>query len=232
MNHDPASPACQGTVHIVEDDDVLADALRFLFESRGLHSRRFADAESFLDFATRGGASPDGPACVLLDVRMPSMSGIELFDRLCECAPAQTMPVVFLTGHGDIGMAVEALKRGAFDFFEKPFSDNRLADRVIEALAESRARIAAAHDAAGVDARRARLSARERDVMALVLAGKRNKTIADALGISMRTVEVHRASVFAKMGVRSAVELALLPGSPAPDARVSSLPPPSDGDSA
>ncbi|MCL4184514.1 MAG: response regulator [Burkholderiaceae bacterium] len=232
MNRAAATPLRQGTVYVVEDDDVLADALQFLFDSRGLRSRRFADAESFLDFATRDGARPDGPACVLLDVRMPSMSGIELFDRLCECTPAQTMPVVFLTGHGDIGMAVEALKRGAFDFFEKPFSDNRLADRIIEALVESRARVAAAHDAADVEARRARLSARERDVMALVLAGRRNKAIADELGISMRTVEVHRASMFAKMGVRSAVELALLPGSPATELRVSSSPPPSDGDSA
>ncbi len=232
MNRNAASPARQGTVYIVEDDDVLADALQFLFDSRGLRSRRFADAESFLDFATCGGSRPDGPACALLDVRMSSMSGIELFDRLCEFTPAQTMPVVFLTGHGDIGMAVEALKRGAFDFLEKPFSDNRLADRVIEALAESRARVAAAHGAADVEARRTRLSARERDVMALVLAGKRNKAIADALGISMRTVEVHRASVFAKMGVRSAVELAMLPGSPASDVRVSSSPPPFDGDCA
>ncbi|MFO1300662.1 MAG: response regulator [Burkholderiaceae bacterium] len=216
-------------VHVVEDDDALADALQFLFDSRGLRSRRFRDAESYLEFARRRDAAAT-PACLLLDVRMRAMSGIELFDRLCEFDPERRTPVVFLTGHGDIGMAVEALKRGAFDFFEKPFSDNRLADRVIEALAESRARLEAALRVADVQARLERLSARERDVMLLVLAGKRNKSIADALGISMRTVEVHRASVFAKMGVRSAVELALLPGSPARGLRVLSAPERSEGE--
>lgn len=221
--------AATGIVHVVEDDDALADALQFLFDSRGLRSRRFRDAESYLEFARRRDAAAT-PACLLLDVRMRAMSGIELFDRLCEFDPERRTPVVFLTGHGDIGMAVEALKRGAFDFFEKPFSDNRLADRVIEALAESRARLEAALRVADVQARLERLSARERDVMLLVLAGKRNKSIADALGISMRTVEVHRASVFAKMGVRSAVELALLPGSPARGLRVLSAPERSEGE--
>ncbi|HMN66001.1 MAG: response regulator transcription factor [Burkholderiaceae bacterium] len=222
--------AATGVVHVVEDDDVLADALQFLFESRGLGSHRFRDAESYLDVAL-GAGSTVTPACLVLDVRMRAMSGIELFDRLCELDPERRIPVVFLTGHGDIGMAVEALKRGAFDFFEKPFSDNRLADRVIEALAVSRARLQAALRAADVRARLERLSTRERDVMLLVLAGKRNKLIADALGISMRTVEVHRASVFAKMGVRSAVELALLPGSPTQGLRVSSAPERSEGES-
>lgn len=221
--------AATGIVHVVEDDDALADALQFLFDSRGLRSRRFRDAESYLEFARRRDAAAT-PTCLLLDVRMRAMSGIELFDRLCEFDPERRTPVVFLTGHGDIGMAVEALKRGAFDFFEKPFSDNRLADRVIEALAESRARLEAALRVADVQARLERLSARERDVMLLVLAGKRNKSIADALGISMRTVEVHRASVFAKMGVRSAVELALLPGSPARGLRVLSAPERSEGE--
>lgn len=221
--------AATGIVHVVEDDDVLADALQFLFDSRGLRSRRFRDAESYLEFA-QGGDAAATPACLLLDVRMRAMSGIELFDRLCEFDPERRTPVVFLTGHGDIGMAVEALKRGAFDFFEKPFSDNRLADRVIEALAESRTRREAASCAADVQARLERLSARERAVMLLVLAGKRNKLIADALGISMRTVEVHRASVFAKMGVRSAVELALLPGAPSTGLRVSSAPERSEGE--
>ncbi|MBN9460082.1 MAG: response regulator transcription factor [Burkholderiales bacterium] len=199
-----------GTACIVEDDDALADALQFLFASRGLRSRRFDCAESFLEFVAAQPRWPAEPSCVLLDVRMRQISGVELFDRLCERDPGHAVPVLFLTGHGDIGMAVEALKKGAFDFFEKPFNDNRLADRVGEALRCSQTRIRRSSHEAEHRARLARLSARERDVMALVLMGKRNKLIADELGISMRTVEVHRSSLFAKMEVRSAVELARL----------------------
>ncbi len=203
-----AAPMQTGIVRIVEDDDALADALQFLFASRGLRSERYESAEAFLDWLGKDEPGPAGPACVLLDVRMKRISGVELFERLREADPAHRAPVIFLTGHGDIGMAVEALKDGAFDFFEKPFNDNRLADRIVEALALSAERLRSARGSADVSARLARLSARERDVMALVLAGKRNKLIADALGISMRTVEAHRSSLFAKMGVRSAVELA------------------------
>jgi two-component system response regulator DctR len=117
---------------------------------------------------------------------------------------SSTAPVIFLTGHGDIGMAVDALKRGAFDFFEKPCDDNALMDRVQQALAHARA----AGSAAQVHERLASLSAREREVLDLILAGKMNKVIADELGISMRTVEVHRAHIFDKMQVKTAVELA------------------------
>lgn len=203
-----AAPMQAGIVRIVEDDDALADALQFLFGSRGLRSERHESAEAFLAWLAQDEPGPLEPACVLLDVRMKRVSGVELFERLRERDPAHRTPVIFLTGHGDIGMAVEALKNGAFDFFEKPFNDNRLADRIVEALALSAERLRSARGSADVSARLARLSARERDVMALVLAGKRNKLIADALGISMRTVEAHRSSLFAKMGVRSAVELA------------------------
>jgi two-component system response regulator DctR len=200
-----------GTVFVIEDDDALADALGFLLGSRGLHVERFDGAEAFLmQLAGTPPNWPPGPACLLLDVRMNGMSGLELFDMLRRERPAMPVPVVFLSGHGDIRMAVDAVKRGAFDFFEKPFSDNRLADRLVEALAESARRIAAAQDAASVDSRRSRLSAREREVMTLVLEGRPNKLIAHELGISMRTVEVHRSNVFGKMGVRSAVELARL----------------------
>lgn len=203
-----------GTVFIVEDDDALADALAFLLESRGLSARRFDGAEAFLKHLRDTPDWPEHPACLLLDVRMRGMSGLELFELLQRERPALAAPAVFLSGHGDIRMAVDAVKRGAFDFFEKPFSDNRLADRLIEALEESARRIAAAQGAAGVESRLARLSAREREVMDLVLEGRSNKLIAQDLGISMRTVEVHRSNVFAKMEVRSAVELAraLAPG--------------------
>ncbi|MGD9945750.1 MAG: response regulator transcription factor [Burkholderiaceae bacterium] len=209
-----ARPSCpdDATVFLVEDDAALADALQFLLGSRGMRSEHFDSAEAFWSYLTTRQAWPQSPSCIVLDVRMKRMSGIELFDRLRLRDPSQLAPVIFLTGHGDIEMAVEALKKGALDFFEKPFNDNRLADRLLEGLELSRERLQQAMGAADVDARLARLSARERDVMALVLAGKLNKLIAHELGISMRTVEVHRASLFAKMQVRSAVELAHLVG--------------------
>jgi two-component system response regulator DctR len=141
---------------------------------------------------------------------MKELSGIETFDRLRARKPAMPAPVIFLTGHGDISMAVDAVKNGAFDFFEKPFNDNRLADRVAQALAESQSRLTHADSAGRIRSRLERLTSREKDVMALILKGKLNKIIADELGISMRTVEVHRSNVFSKMGVRSAVELARL----------------------
>lgn len=197
-----------GTVHVVEDDGVLADALSLLLMSRGLGAATYPSGEAFL--ATVDAAWPAGPACVLMDVRMRELSGIETFDRLRARKPAMPAPVIFLTGHGDISMAVDAVKNGAFDFFEKPFNDNRLADRVAQALAESHSRLAQADSSDRIRARLDRLTSREKDVMGLILRGKLNKIIADELGISMRTVEVHRSNVFSKMGVRSAVELARL----------------------
>jgi two-component system response regulator DctR len=146
---------------------------------------------------------PDGD-CVLLDVRMPGISGVSVFDQLSARGLTARMPVIFLTGHGDVPMAVDTLKRGAFDFFEKPFNDNDLMDRVQQALAASRQAGAAAQ----VQARLATLSAREREVLDLILAGMMNKVVADKLGISMRTVEVHRAHILDKMQVKTAVELA------------------------
>ena len=135
---------------------------------------------------------------------MPDLNGVAVFDQLVARGLIARLPVIFLTGHGDVPMAVDSLKRGAFDFFEKPFDGNRLMDRVEEALALSRQ----AGATALVQARLASLSAREREVLDLILAGKMNKVIADQLGISMRTVEVHRAHVFDKMQVKTAVELA------------------------
>jgi two-component system, LuxR family, response regulator DctR len=137
-------------------------------------------------------------------VRMPDINGVAVFDQLSARGLTARLPVIFLTGHGDVPMAVDTLKRGAFDFFEKPFNDNQLMDRVEEALAGSRQ----AGAGAAVQARLATLSAREREVLDLILAGKMNKVIADELGISMRTVEVHRSHVFDKMQVKTAVELA------------------------
>jgi len=190
-----------GMVYLVDDDAAIRDALAWLLRSRGIQSRAWPSAEAFLaDYRD------DMSGCLLLDVRMVGMTGAELFDRLIECGCA--MPVIFLTGHGDVPLAVKALKRGAFDFIEKPFNDNELADRVIEALRHEENRRWRDGVKAGIEERLATLTEREREVMACILAGKLNKVIADELQIAMRTVEVHRAHIFEKMGVRSAVELA------------------------
>jgi two-component system response regulator DctR len=139
---------------------------------------------------------------------MPGSSGLALFDRLVERGLTAAMPVIFLTGHGDVPTAVSALKRGAFDFVEKPFSNNALVDRVEQALAASAQTLLRRREHRGVQQRLEDLTERERDVMKLVIEGLPNKLIADTLDISVRTVEVHRARVFEKIGVKSAVELA------------------------
>ncbi|MBP9159097.1 MAG: response regulator transcription factor [Sphingobium sp.] len=186
--------------HIVDDDPAVRDALQWLLQSRGVPSRAWESAESFLAVA-----SHDLCGCLLLDVRMPGMSGIELFDRLgaLECR----LPVIFLTGHGDVPMAVQALKDGAFDFVEKPYDDNALVDKVLAATARDAKRSAREESILLVRQRLASLTQREQEVMRRILAGKLNKVIADELSIAMRTVEVHRSHVFEKMQVRSAVEL-------------------------
>ena len=190
-----------GTAHIVDDDEAIRDALTWLFKSRGIASQAWNSAEAFLaDY------HPQMRGCLVLDIRMADMSGLELFDHLRSMGCR--MPVIYLTGHGDIPQAVQSLKKGAFDFIEKPSNDNQLADRVMEALAldaEVNQRICLQ---ASVSERLATLTQREREVMEAVLAGKLNKVIATDLNIAMRTVEVHRARVFEKMGVKSAVELA------------------------
>ena len=189
-------------LHIVDDEDAIRDSLAWLARSRGIAACSYASGQAFLD-ALNGNFDAGGD-CILLDVRMPGLNGVALFDQLSARKLTARLPVIFLTGHGDVPMAVDTLKRGAFDFFEKPFNDNDLMDRVEQALAQSRQ----AGAAALVQARLATLSAREREVLELILVGKMNKVIADQLGISMRTVEVHRAHVFDKMQVKTAVELA------------------------
>ncbi len=153
-------------------------------------------------------AWPASPSCLVLDVRMPGTSGLELFERLVEMALLDALPVIFLTGHGDVPTAVAAVKRGAFDFVEKPFSNNTLVDRIEQALAVSAAELLRRREQRMLARRMAELTEREAEVMRLVIDGRPNKLIADALGISVRTVEVHRARVFDKMNVKSAVELA------------------------
>jgi two-component system, LuxR family, response regulator DctR len=199
-------------VYLVDDEDVVRDALAWLLRSRRLLSEGFGGAEAFWQYlqAQRQshGVWPAAPVCLVLDVRMPGTSGLELFERLAEAALLPALPVVFLTGHGDVPTAVTAVKRGAFDFVEKPFSNNALVDRIEQALAQSAAELLRRREQRTRSQRLAELTEREAEVMRLVIEGHANKRIADALGISVRTVEVHRARVFEKMDVKSAVELA------------------------
>jgi two-component system, LuxR family, response regulator DctR len=191
-------------IHLVDDEAAVRDALAFLFMSHGLQAVAYASGPALL------AALDAGPlrGCLLLDVRMEPMSGLQLHDELV--ARGVRLPVIFLTGHGDIPMTVDALKKGAFDFVEKPFSDNALVERLHKALAIEAAQ--QADQAVGSErvARLASLSEREREVMLRVAAGKLNKVIADELCVAVRTVEVHRARVFSKLGVRSAAEVATL----------------------
>jgi two-component system response regulator DctR len=200
-------------VYLVDDEDVVRDALAWLLRTRRLLSEGFASADAFWAWLTPrldpgGPPWPSAPACLVLDVRMPGTGGLALFERLAGRGLLPMLPILFLTGHGDVPTAVAAVKRGAFDFVEKPFSDNALVDRIEQALRLS---------ADALHARRARddaeralgaLTGREREVMRHVVAGHSNKRIADELAISVRTVEVHRARIFEKMNVKSAVELA------------------------
>ncbi|WBY00129.1 response regulator [Ramlibacter tataouinensis] len=202
-------PAPDATVFIVDDDESVREALAWLLRTRQLPSERFATAEEFEGMLARG-YLPTEPCCLLLDVRMPGMSGLALFDRIAERGLVDLMPVIFLTGHADVPTAVDMVKRGAFDFCEKPFSDNALVDRVEQALQRSAQVLAQRRERSRLTARLAELTERERDVMHLVARGLPNKLIADQLAISVRTVEVHRSRVFDKMEVKSAVELANL----------------------
>ena len=206
------------TVFIVDDDASVREGMAWLLRTRRLLSESFESAETFLDMLQAHVAHASDPVtklptvagCILLDVRMPGMSGLALFEHLLATGVAQAWPVIFLTGHADVPTAVDTVKRGAFDFCEKPFSDNALVDRVEQALSLSKARLTARQQQQLLQSRMAELTERERDVMRLVVEGLPNKLIADQLDISVRTVEVHRARVFEKMDVKSAVELANL----------------------
>lgn len=201
------SPA---TVYVVDDDAGVRDALAWLLRSRRLISEAFDSAEAFDAYISHPDFGLREPSCVLLDVRMGGMSGLAMFERLIARELVHLMPVIFLTGHADVPTAVDAVKRGAFDFCEKPFSDNALVDRIEQALARSAQALVERDESTSLQARLAGLTERERDVMRLVVEGLPNKLVADQLDISVRTVEVHRARVFDKMGVKSAVELANL----------------------
>lgn len=189
--------------HLVDDDEAIRDALAWLLKSRGLPHTSYDSAENFLANWTS-----ESSGCIVLDMRMSGMSGLDCFDALIE--RKSNLPVIFLTGHGDVPLAVATLKRGAFDFFEKPFNDNDLVTRIEEAMALDTRQRARNATVDSVKARVSSLTTREQQIMELVLAGKYNKVIGDELNISMRTVEVHRAKLFDKMHVKTAIELANL----------------------
>ena len=193
-----------GIVYLLDDEAAVLDAIAFMLTSRGLDVRPHATGPALLSTVD---ITPRPLLGVfLLDIRMEPMSGLRVFDELM--ARRLRNPVLFLSGHGDIAMAVDALKNGAFDFIEKPYSDNALAVRVEQALAVDAAMHQHDARAAEREARLQSLTEREREVMQRVAAGKLNKVIADELHVSVRTVEVHRARVYAKLGVRSAAEVA------------------------
>ncbi len=188
-------------VYLVDDDEAIRDALAFLFRSRRLAVEEFPSGEALLR------ALPLRPlGCIVMDMRMDGLTGLETFDRLK--AAGVTLPVIFLTGHGDVPVAVEALKKGAADFVEKPFNDNQLVDTVLGCLERRSEELREAVLRDELTSRLKGLSDRETGVLTLMLEGRLNKQIADDLSISMRTVEVHRARVLEKMGARNAVELA------------------------
>jgi two-component system response regulator DctR len=198
-------------VHLVDDEGPVRDALTFLLQSHGLAVRAYASGPDFLVAL----AAQPLRGCMVLDVRMEPMSGLQLHDELL--ARQVPLPVLFLSGHGDIPMAVDALQKGAFDFLEKPFSGDALVQRVQRALALEAATHAQQTEHLHEKDRLASLTEREHAVMLMVAAGKLNKVIADALCVSVRTVEVHRSRVFAKLGVRSSAEVATLLARLAPD---------------
>lgn len=188
------------TVYIVDDDDGMRRALSVLMTTVGYEATAFARPGEFL-----AKYDPNRPACLVLDVRMPEMSGLEVQQQLNRSGAM--LPVILITGHGDIPMAVQAMKDGAFDFLQKPFRDQELLDRINAALkldAENRATVDRHAD---LKQRSESLTPREREVLALVVDGKANKVIAIDLGLSERTVEIHRANVMDKMGARSVAHL-------------------------
>lgn len=192
-------------IHIVDDDADVRDGLAWLFDSRGYQSRTWDSGTALLE-AARQRQGDWGLAVVLLDVRMQPLSGPVTFEQLK--ALGCPWPVLFLTGHGDVGTAVGAVKNGAWDFLEKPFQDNMLVDRVEQAMQAACAQTDAEREAQRLRQALASLSPREREVLDQLILGHYNKNIADHLGITPRTVEFHRANIFDKLGVQSAVELA------------------------
>ena len=187
-------------VFIVDDDEAVRSSLRLLLKSVGLVPSALASAREFLEKY-----DPGQPGCLVLDVRMPEMSGLELQEQLN--LKGAVLPVIFITGHGDVPMAVEAMQAGACDFLQKPFRDQDLIDRIQRALDKDRTNRAALNERTLIRERLQSLTPREREVLAMVTSGKANKIMAADLGVSQRTVEIHRARVMEKMSAASLAQL-------------------------
>ena len=187
-------------VYIVDDDQAIRHAMGLLLKSVGLQHEVFTSADEFLE--THSG---NNNGCLVLDIRMPGLSGLELQQKLIEMD--SSLPIIFISGHGDIPMAVEAMQKGAFDFIQKPFRDQELLDRISEALNTARMREAEREQKLDVQDRIDTLTKREHEVLDLVVTGKPNKIIAHELGVSQRTIEIHRARVMEKMRAKSLAEL-------------------------
>ena len=192
--------SCEPTVFIVDDDPAIRHAMEFLMRSVDMKCEIYCSADEFLTAwnAARGG-------CLVLDIRMPGMGGLELQECLGE--RGSSLPIIFVTGHADVPMAVDAMQKGAFDFIQKPFRDQDLLERIAAAMKTDRLRRIAHERKSDIGERMATLTPREREVMDLVVTGKPNKVVAYELGVSQRTVEIHRARVMDKMGARSLADL-------------------------
>ncbi len=194
------TPQTASTVYIVDDDEAVRDSLRWLLEANNYRVRTFPSGESFL-------AEYDDKrlGVLIVDVRMPGMSGLELQEQLL--ARKSTMPIVFITGHGDVPMAVSTIKKGAIDFLEKPFDETDLREIVGRMFEQANERLSQAQAQKAHDAMLARLTAREQQVLERIVAGRLNKQIADDLGISIKTVEAHRANIMEKLQVTTVADL-------------------------
>jgi len=190
----------KGTVYVVDDDEAVRDSLQWLLEGKDYRVRCFDSAESFL-----ARFDPREVACLIADIRMDGMSGLELQDKLLE--RKSPLPIVFITGHGDVPMAVNTMKKGAMDFIEKPFKEDALVTLVERMLDQARVAFSQSIEAASREALLSRLTAREAQVLERIVAGRLNKQIADDLGISIKTVEAHRANVMEKLNANTVADL-------------------------
>jgi FixJ family two-component response regulator len=196
-------PGALPTVHIIDDDDGIRAALALLLDTIGYRTMAFSTPAAFLEYL-----SPDISGCLLLDIRMPEMGGMELQQRLIRMG--SPLPIIFMTGHGDVPMAVKAMKDGAFEFIQKPFREQDLLDRINRAIIHDTAARGSRLHQADIQRREASLTTRERQVMTFLVDGAANKAIAGHMSISERTVEIHRARVMDKMCVRSVAHLVKL----------------------
>lgn len=188
------------TVFIVEDDEAVRDSLRLMLESLGHKVASYSRADEFLE-----SYDPELPGCLVLDIRMPGMNGMELQRKLN--AMTSILPIIFVTGHGDVPMAVEAMQQGAVDFVQKPYREQELLDKIQKAVAEDAENRQELREVQTIQGRLEELTPREREVLAMMVEGKANKVIAIDLDISQRTVEIHRSRVMEKMNARSLAQL-------------------------